>query len=234
MTRIAQLTDLHLASDGSERAAMARRGFEAAVRAVGDHGVDALVLTGDLLDDEDPRSAALLADTVRTLGVPVLCTPGNHDLPRTLQELFGSNRRLDLGPWRVLAAPTFVPDAIHGEIDPEGVCAELDEAPDRPTVLALHHPPVGTSTNEIFQLRNGGDLLAGLLVRPWVRAVISGHLHEAFHLRAGHLELLGGPSTYRAMRHLGDRHDYPADGLIGARLLDLGRDGRIESTLLST
>jgi hypothetical protein len=68
-------------------------------------------------------------------------------------------------------------------------------------------------------------MLAALRQHPGVRAVVSGHLHEAFHLREAGLELCGAPSTYYAIEHHGDQWRAVADGVVGTQLLTLGDDG---------
>ena len=68
-------------------------------------------------------------------------------------------------------------------------------------------------------------MLAALVDRPNVRAVVSGHLHEAFRLRVGPLELCGSPSTYYAIEHTGDDYRVLDDGLVGTQVLTLGDDG---------
>ena len=64
-----------------------------------------------------------------------------------------------------------------------------------------------------------------LLDRPHVRAVVSGHLHEAFHLHAGRIELCGAPSTYYAIEHSGGDFRDLDDGVVGTQVLTLDDGG---------
>jgi hypothetical protein len=77
----------------------------------------------------------------------------------------------------------------------------------------------------MFQLIGADDMLAALADRHHVRAVVSGHLHEAFDLREGDLDLCGGPSSYYAIEHDGDEYRLVDDGIVGAQVLTLDDDG---------
>ena len=72
----------------------------------------------------------------------------------------------------------------HGEL-----CAErlgflegvLAAAPDRPTLIAMHHPPFqcGIGFMDRDGLRNPADLRAVLARHKQVRRIVCGHLHRA-------------------------------------------------------
>jgi Icc-related predicted phosphoesterase len=70
--RIAAAGDIHYGRDGdAERAAEAFGALRGSV--------DVVLLAGDLTTHGEPEQAAILADAVRDLGVPVLSVLGNHD-----------------------------------------------------------------------------------------------------------------------------------------------------------
>jgi Icc-related predicted phosphoesterase len=70
--RIAAAGDVHFGRDGDrERAAAAFGGLR--------DRVDLVLLAGDLTTHGEPEQAAILADAVRELDVPVLTVLGNHD-----------------------------------------------------------------------------------------------------------------------------------------------------------
>ena len=70
--RIAAAGDVHFGREGDEE--RARRAFG---RLEG--RVDIVLLAGDLTTHGEPEQAAIVADAVRPLGVPVLTVLGNHD-----------------------------------------------------------------------------------------------------------------------------------------------------------
>jgi Icc protein len=111
--------------------------------------------------------------------------------------------------------------------------AEIDGVDGRPTVVAIHHPPLSPSTHEMFQLDGAGQLLTALEARPHIRAVLSGHLHEPFeYVAGGGLQLLGAPSTYTPIDHRDDTYVVPGTCATGARVLHLDDDGTLSSELL--
>jgi Icc-related predicted phosphoesterase len=70
--RIAAAGDVHFGRDGdAERAAQIFGGLEGRV--------DIVLLAGDLTTHGEPEQAAIVADAVRGLGVPVVGVLGNHD-----------------------------------------------------------------------------------------------------------------------------------------------------------
>jgi len=68
-------------------------------------------------------------------------------------------------------------------------------------------------------------MMAALRDRPHVRAVVSGHLHQAFEYHEGDLQLWGSPSSYYAIEHTDGQYRLVDDGLVGAQVLTLRDDG---------
>ncbi|MTD43027.1 hypothetical protein GKE82_01570 [Conexibacter sp. W3-3-2] len=190
---------------------------------------DLVVHSGDVTDDEHPDAVRRVDEALATLGAPVLAVGGNHDAPTVA---LGGPDTAEVGAWRVLGARTARPGQIHGTLDVPALLHRLDALDDRPTVLVVHHPPRSRSTHEWFQLDGADALLDALAARPHVRAVLSGHLHDAFALPGpGDLVLLGGPSTAQAIAHEGEAMRF-GEGLTGARVVRLHDDGRLEHELL--
>jgi Icc protein len=196
---------------------------------------DLVVLTGDNADDGSTEACRRLAELVVSLGAPVLAVSGNHDLAGSVREVFGDDLEAEVGTWHIVGLSSERPGRTEGTLDVPAALARLDRLDDRPTVVALHHPPSGPSTHQWFQLAGADELLTALAARPHVRAVISGHLHEAFDRRgAGGLALLGAPSTLYAVHHDGERWERADDNLTGARALYLADDGTLRSELVRT
>ncbi len=194
---------------------------------------DLVVLTGDNTDDASPRGYARLASALSVIDAPVLALPGNHDDPVEVAAVFGDSVYCELGAWRVVTLDSSRPMQIHGTVDVAVAAELLDSLDNRSTILAIHHPPVSSSTGPYFQLDDGPALLAALATRPHVRALISGHLHEAFEFDGpGGLALLGCPSTIMAIAHHGDEFTVGADAPTGARILRLEDNGTFSTTLL--
>ena len=194
---------------------------------------DLVVLTGDNTDDASPGGYVRLASALSVIHAPVLAVAGNHDDPVEVAAVFGGGVCAELGAWRMVTLDSSRPLQIHGTVDVAAAVELLDSLDTRPTVVAIHHPPVSNSTGRYFQLDDGPSLLAALAARPHVRALVSGHLHEAFELIGpGGLALLGCPSTIMAIAHHGDEFMVGADAPTGARILHLEDNGTFSTTLL--
>ena len=226
MATILQISDTHLRSaphtpaDNDPDASLL-----ATIEAVHDVHADLVVLTGDLADDGSLEAIERLRTVVDGLSSSLLAVAGNHDDVDNVRTVFGNLDTVEVGRWRVMGVETIVPGQDHGSIDVEQLCARLDRLDDRPTLLALHHPPRSPSTNPMFQLIGAESMLAALRDRPHVRAIVSGHLHEVFDCNDGDLALYGAPSSWYAIEHRGNDYRLFADGLVGAQVLTLGDDG---------
>jgi Icc protein len=102
----------------------------------------AVLVTGDLVQD-DPAGYPHFRRLFGSLGVPVLCLPGNHDEPRAMRrELSGEPFRLDghvdMGRWRIVLLDSCIPGAAGGALsarraDQRGrVSPHARSAPQRP------------------------------------------------------------------------------------------------------
>ena len=217
---ICQLTDLHLCAPGRLSAgavdthAMADRAF-AAVAAF-DPAPQAVLVTGDVADSgEAAEYEAFLALVQQHLSMPVYVIPGNHDrrepLRRVLRALPGLGGDagfiqyvVDDLPVRLVMLDTQVPGENHGEL-----CAErldfLDRAltaePDRPTLIAMHHPPFqcGIEFMDRDGLRNPDDLRAVLARHKQVDRIVCGHLHRAITGRVADIPAVAASSPCHQM-----------------------------------
>lgn len=232
MPLVAQISDVHLRREPSDPAQPGNpdwcleRTVETISGALDGRALDLVVLTGDIADDGSVEGCARTLGLLAPLGVPVVATPGNHDRSGAVSEVFGAATSIELGGWWIELVDTVIPGQDAGRIDPADVAARLDAARDRPTVLALHHPLITLSTNDMFQLDGAAAVIDLLRDRPWVRAVVSGHLHEAFNLHLAGVAHLGAPSTWYSLHHEADEYRF-VDELVGAQLLDLRDDGTV-------
>ncbi len=210
-TILVQLTDLHIREPGrlAYRRVDTSRYFRAMVESVLAlrQQADAVVISGDLTDFGREREYASLREQIGPLqgaGIPVYLMPGNHDDRAELRRSFPEHRYLDataagdamqfavdVGPLRLLALDTCIPGRSEGRLDRERLAwleRELAACPDRPIVVAMHHPPFQTLIGHMDKigLLEGGPALEALVARhPNVERVICGHLHRAIDVRFG-------------------------------------------------
>lgn len=212
---LAHISDIHLRPEGdlAHDVADTAGGLAGAVERLAalDPPPDAVLITGDLVDDPDADSYAQLRRLLDPLRAPVYLIPGNRDDRAALRAAFAEDGYLpengaflhyavaDL-PVRLLALDTVKQGAKTGEM-----CAErlawlkdrLAEAPERPTVIFMHHPPFKTGVPFMDgQDFAGADEFADIVgAHGNVERVLCGHLHRPIQRRfAGTLACVA-PST---------------------------------------
>jgi len=217
---IAQISDPHVTTEGTlvrslvdtpQRFADALASCAALPRVP-----DVILLTGDLVNDGTAGEYALLAEIVADAPCPVLPIPGNHDDAALLHATFAT---LDVcgaplpdprsAPFhyavedhavRLVAFDVTVAGHHHGQVTPDSAAsldATLAAAPDRPTMVFMHHVPYATGAWWFdYAGVAGADLLRDVLARHrQVLRVVSGHVHRATSTQWGHLTLSSAPST---------------------------------------
>jgi 3',5'-cyclic-AMP phosphodiesterase len=172
---------------------------------------DAVLMSGDLADNAADAEYELVRESLAQLGVPVYVLPGNHDDRDTLRRHFDLpgavgapvQYSVDLGPLRLVVLDSTRPGEERGELDPGRLSwldAELAGAPDRPTLLALHHPPVSTGIaawDEVGLPAADRRALGDVLERhPQVRRIVAGHVHRTMTAELAGRAVLAVPSTY--------------------------------------
>lgn len=207
---VLQLTDPHLFADrgASIYGVRTADSFRAAlVQALGGGArrPDAVLVTGDIGDDLSPGAYRNFLDAVAGIGAPVYTLPGNHDSPAAMARLLDGPGlqfcgRATLGAWGAVLLDTHVDGADDGLVaaaELERLDRDVREFGDRPVLVCLHHPPfaVGSEWLDGVGLRNGADVMRRVRAHPQVRAVLCGHVHQAFDAQAGGLRLLATPST---------------------------------------
>lgn len=238
--KLLQFTDLHWFADPATdyRGCNTRRSFGRVLDAARPRlPVDALLMTGDLVDDGSPAGYAALADLLAPLGVPALCIPGNHDAPTALAALTGrAHMRVGgqhrIGGWLVCLLNSFIADDACGRLSPaqlSGLDRALAREPQRHALVALHHQPmpVGSRWLDGVGLQEPAALWAVLQRHANVRGVVFGHVHQEFDATRGGIRVLGTPST--CAQFLKHSDDFALDPTLGPgyRWFELGDDGAL-------
>jgi Icc protein len=208
---LAQLSDLHLGAawEGVDPQPRLEQVIEA-VRSLPNR-VDAVVVSGDLTDsggEDDYLRARGLLDR---LEVPVHVLPGNHDLRGPMRRTFGLPGEgddpiaysVEVGELRLIAFDSIVPGEDRGAFGAEQLRwldEELGKEPARPTILAMHHPPLATGIPEwdgINLVALEREALAEVVSRhPQLRAIVGGHLHRVAASALAGCPVVSAPSTY--------------------------------------
>jgi Icc protein len=196
---------------------------------------DAVLVTGDIVQD-DPAGYAHFRRLFGTLGMPVLCLPGNHDEPEAMRrELnrppFVVGGFVDLGLWRIVLLDSCIPGSASGRLNEHSLAA-LDEAlataGNRHCVVSLHHHPVDMESRWLDRvgLENADEFLQTVDRHRNVRAIVWGHVHQSYEgLRKG-VRMLATPAT--CAQFLPHAAEFAVDRLPPAyRTLELRADGSL-------
>jgi 3',5'-cyclic AMP phosphodiesterase CpdA len=211
---IAQMTDIHVgfAPDKKPEELNLTR-FRATYRRLleGPNVPDMLVLSGDITDHGDATSFAKTAELLKDCPFPVVPLVGNHDSREGLLGAFPQVEPAEGGflhyvieaplGLRIICLDT-LEDGRHGgafcEARAAWLAARLGEAPDQPTLIFMHHPPVVAGIDWmdpapdeawIMRLR---DVLTG---QAQVLAIHCGHLHRPITTRFAGIPLGVTPSV---------------------------------------
>ncbi|HEX9932402.1 MAG TPA: phosphodiesterase [Allosphingosinicella sp.] len=193
---IAQITDLHLGFDQGNPDEFNRKRLDRTLRALATMTPrpDLLLVTGDLAEEgDDAVSYARLGEALAGLPFPVFMAMGNHDSREPFRAAFPDapaaadgfvHYALDDLPLRILVLDTLEPGRHGGgfcETRAQWLRARLAEAPERPTLIVLHHPPIETGLSWMTENPEAEwtrRLEAVVSAHGNIVAMVAGHLHR--------------------------------------------------------
>jgi Icc protein len=176
---------------------------------------DAVLVSGDLAEHAEDSEYDQLRELLAPIDAPVYVLPGNHDERGALRRHFDLpgvggepvQYVAELGPLRLVVLDTTRPGEDPGALDEERLSwldAELQSAPEAPTVLAMHHPPLITGIRPLDAIGLPAEdrrALAAVVERhPQVRRLVAGHMHRAVTAVLAGRAVLAVPSTYMQAR----------------------------------
>lgn len=242
---LAQLSDPHLGAD-QEAGVDPAASLEAVVGALGrlPTPVDAILVSGDLADHGRAAEYSLARELLGRAGVPVHVLPGNHDDRAAMREAFAVpveadepiDYAVDLGPLHLVVIDSTVPGEDPGDFTPAQLARlgdDLAAAPEKPTIVAMHHPPLGTSIPDWDRVNLSREqreaLAAALAPHPQVRAIVGGHLHRVAASTLAGRPVISAPSTYLQARPDFVAETVETDGRPPGFVLHALRDGELSS-----
>jgi 3',5'-cyclic-AMP phosphodiesterase len=204
---LAQISDTHVRADDGGAAA---RQLTKALQQARDYRANVILITGDLANDERADEYALFAEAIAGAHAPVFVLPGNHDHRDRIRVALPAHQYLGASgplsfvvedfPVRIVCVDQIVPGETHGlftEEQARWLDRTLDQRPEKPTVVALHHPPFPTHDLlfDTIGLQNA-DLFANVIRHhPQVARVICGHHHRMAVGQVAHAPVIVAPST---------------------------------------
>ncbi len=213
-TLLLQLSDLHLRA--REDGADLRLARAVAAAAALQPRPQAVLVTGDVADEPAAEVYRRAHHAISKLGIPIHAIPGNHDDRDLLAMAFAGREHANGAPVHVLAyveglrlvgCDTTVPGSPGGALRSEQLGwleRALSDEPARPTLLALHHPPLAAGIVAMDDIGldpgDAASLEALLEGHPQVRAITCGHVHRTAVAMFAGRPLLVCPSTNSTLR----------------------------------
>jgi 3',5'-cyclic-AMP phosphodiesterase len=208
---LAQLSDPHIGAEWFDDQSVPRlAAVVESVRAVRPQP-DAVLVTGDIADHASDEEYVQVRELLAPLQAPLYVLPGNHDDRDALRRNFDIPGRVgepvrysvDLGPLRLIVLDTKLPGKDSGALEGDQLDwldAELAAAPDQPTLIAMHHPPlvIGVPAWDEIGLAESDRLALGDVLERHrqVRRVACGHFHSTITGELAGRGVLVVPSTY--------------------------------------
>lgn len=238
---LVQLTDSHLFAqrDGALMGVKTQESLADVLKLVGAEQtlIDLLLCTGDISQDGTLSSYQRFAAMTRTLGVPMRWLAGNHDEAAALEHVCGRTDWLapvtDVGQWRVVMLDSSVAGQVYGLLAEDQLILleeALRSAGERHVLLAVHHHPLPINSHWMDQigLHNADQLLSIIKRYSNVRAVLCGHVHQAFDQQWHGVRWLATPST--CIQFTPHSAEFAVDDSApGYRWLRLYDDGQLET-----
>jgi len=241
--RVLQITDTHLFAGKHETLLGVNTwaSFDAVLQAISacEEPFDLIVATGDLAQDHSVEAYQHFAEGIARLPAPCVWLPGNHDFQpamfNTLAEAqIANEKHVLLGDqWQIVLLDSQVFGVPHGELSDyqlEWLEKALAKAPERHTLVLLHHHPLPSGCTWLDQhsLRNAHMLEAVLQRYPLAKTLLCGHIHQDLDLDWNARRLLATPSTCVQFRPHCTNFTIDSEAP-GWRWLDLHADGLVET-----
>ncbi len=243
--RLLHITDTHLHASADAR----MRGVttDETLRAVlaqamhhPDHP-DAILITGDLVQDETRSGYERLRGLLEQYERPVYCIPGNHDAPRIMASVlsgppFQVGGEVYFGDWCLILLSSFKRGDDGGSLtagELARLASELERDRAEHYLVCLHHhpAPVGSRWLDGVGLYNADEFFEVIDSSTRVRCIVFGHVHQVYDRRRHGVRLLSTPAT--CMQFLPNSDDFKLDTRPpGYRWLDLYTNGRIDTEVV--
>jgi Icc protein len=202
---------------------------------------DAIVATGDLVQDETRAGYERFRESLSTHGIPVYCVPGNHDAPNIMKKVlseppFQVGGKARHGNWSLIFLSSFSHGDDGGRLSPEELNfleQALRNDQTSHALICLHHHPIAMGSRWLdgVGLRNADELFDITDRFPQVRGILWGHVHQASDRRRKGIRMMSTPSTCAQFRPNSD--DFSLDARPPSfRWLDLRVNGTIDTQVI--
>jgi Icc protein len=238
VTRILQLTDLHIFQDAQAtlKGIPTRQTLDDVLQHIlrNEPQSDQVVITGDHTHDELPASYEAVRTALHPWIDRLWQVPGNHDDRAVLRQVFADRIadegqpyirfRFESGNWTCVGLDTHVPGEVFGRIEQDQInwLKEVLDSTDSPVAIFLHHPPllVGSPWMDAIGL-HGRQLLQQVVEQsPQIKLICFGHVHHEFEFTLGNATVVSTPSTGIQFDPAGETPNFSAEAP-GYRIIEL-------------
>ena len=174
---------------------------------VEEHAPELIVASGDLTHRNRPSEHEEAARVLRSLDLPVLAVPGNHDIPALPPQRFARTHRAFLGVWDELE-PVYRSESVTvaglSSVRPwlyqEGVVSRrqleqlerrLAERPDAERIVVTHHHLASAPWRTAKRPLARRSALLEELARLRVDLILAGHVHQSSIAAAPEFSAIG-------------------------------------------
>ena len=250
---VLQLTDLHLYTDKNKTVSgrNCQLTFEHCLTQALNEDIrcDLILLTGDLVNEIDSTIYERIFAQLATTNIAFACIAGNHDVTDELyadrpfpeRQLVAqdpdprllTHHCIKTNDWQILLVDSSIPGKVKGKL-PEQTKKWLTTQlthDDSATMLVLHHHlmPVDSKWIDAHMAEGAEEIWHLLQQFTQVKAVVSGHVHQAFHTQYNGIDFYTTPSTCYQFKAKSDEFAIDESAKPGYRWLQLGNNGHIES-----
>ncbi|PTA68403.1 phosphodiesterase [Deinococcus arcticus] len=204
---IAQLSDPHVDTAQPHKAGALRRAVAFLLSLP--RTPDAVLITGDCTEHGHPQEYEEFQAALAPLTMPVYVVPGNHDRRDELLARFAPPGQsldgflqyvVEDWPLRLIGLDTHWPGQGAGQLCPARLAwldRVLAQAPSRPTLLFMHHPPTATGLRVLDEigLQGRAELCEVVQRHPQVVRVLAGHVHMPLTASFAHTTVMTCPGT---------------------------------------
>ncbi len=205
--KIGQISDIHIGEDDSlVQGIDVRANFMKALKSELMMGVDLLVLSGDLAnEDAEPGAYKYVSDVLTNLNVPYCIIPGNHDRIEVMEKYLDFLKgKVHNGKcyyrYDIAGRSVFFLDSACGEVSREQLEWLKTETAkvEGEVLLFMHHPPCFCNHRFMdlrYYLKNMLEVQEVLKSIPNLTHIFTGHYHSPLEVQIDRLSVHVTPST---------------------------------------
>lgn len=199
-----------------------------------------ILATGDIAQDASLAAYNRFKQHLHPLNAPIYWLPGNHDQLEVMAQVVEHPQHLspcviEQGVWRIILLDSAVPGEVWGHL----AQAQLDflqrtlaNTQTHHVMICLHHHPLAMGSEWIDEigLKNSTDFFSIIDAHACVKAIVWGHVHQAFEAERKGVQYFSTPST--CIQFKPHSKHFELEGYPGYRWFDLFEDGGIHSEVV--